>query len=63
MANFELNPAHWVPEGFQIIDGGPTRLPRTFYTPAVAPQRSHDAYCVAIVEPTQPPELEQQLRQ
>jgi hypothetical protein len=58
MTNFELNPARWVPEGFQIIDGGPTRLPCTFYTPAVAPQRSHDTYCVAIVEPPQLPDLE-----
>jgi hypothetical protein len=63
MANFELNLARWVPKGFQIIDGGPTRLPRTFYTPAVTPSHSQNAYCIAIVEPPQPPELEQQLRQ
>ena len=63
MATFELNPARWVPDGFQIIDGGPTRLPRTFYTAAVNPQRSHEAYCVAIVEPPQPPEEEQFWRQ
>jgi hypothetical protein len=63
MANFELNLARWVPEGFQTIDGGPTRLPCTFYTPAVAPSRSHNTYYIAIVEPPQPPELEQHLRQ
>jgi hypothetical protein len=59
MATFELDPGRWVPDGFQIIDGGATRLPRTFYSPAIPPQRRHDEYCIGIVEPPQPPEDEQ----
>ena len=37
MATFELDPARWFPIGHQIIDGGATRLPRTFYTPTTPP--------------------------
>jgi hypothetical protein len=54
MANFELDPARWVPLGHQIVDGGPTRLPRTFYTPAVVPAGRHGSYCVALIEPPPP---------
>jgi hypothetical protein len=54
MANFELDPAHWVPLGHQIVYGGPTRLPRTFYTPAMAPAVHHGSYCVAFIEPPPP---------
>jgi hypothetical protein len=54
MANFEIDPARWVPLGQQIVDGGPTRLPRTFYTPAVAPAVRHGSFCVAVIEPPPP---------
>ncbi|KAM0885808.1 hypothetical protein ACQ4PT_030071 [Festuca glaucescens] len=37
MANFEVDPARWLPLGHHIIDGGPTRLPRTFYNPSQDP--------------------------
>ena len=56
MANFALDPAPFVPPGFEIIDGGPRRLPRTFYSPAVAPDRQHEEYAIAIVEPAPLPE-------
>ncbi|KAM0852493.1 hypothetical protein ACQ4PT_051714 [Festuca glaucescens] len=54
MAVFELDPTPWLPLGHQIIDGGPTRLPRTYYTLAVPPPRRHDNYCVVHIEPPQP---------
>ena len=56
MANFELDPAPWTPAGHEIIDGGPTRLPRTFYSPAVAPPRRHGSWCVGMLMPPQPAE-------
>jgi hypothetical protein len=37
MANFEVDLARWLPLGHHIIDGGPTRLPRTFYNPSINP--------------------------
>jgi hypothetical protein len=37
MVNFEVDLAPWLPHGHQIIDGGPTRLPQTFYSPSVDP--------------------------
>jgi hypothetical protein len=37
MTNFEVDPTPWLPHGHQVIDGGPTRLPRTFYSPSVDP--------------------------
>jgi hypothetical protein len=37
MAAFELDPACWVSMGHHLVDGGPTRLPRTFYTPSEDP--------------------------
>ena len=51
-------PLQWVPEGFQVIDGGPTHLPRTFFTPTSAPPHKNKAYYIAIVEPSQHPEEE-----
>ncbi|CAM0956790.1 unnamed protein product [Alopecurus aequalis] len=54
MANFELDPLPWVPWGHQIIDGGPTRLPRTFCNPAQDPPELHLAFCFAMVEPAPP---------
>jgi hypothetical protein len=41
MANFELDPTPWLPWGHHIIDGGPTRLPRTFYFPSQDPPEQH----------------------
>jgi hypothetical protein len=56
MANFELDPAPWLPWGHHIIDGGPTRLPQTFYFPSQDPPEQHPEYCMAVIEPPQPPE-------
>jgi hypothetical protein len=58
MAVFELDPARWVPHGHQIEDGGPTRLPRTFYTPSEDPPQRYGNYVVAILEPA-PPQAEE----
>ncbi|KAM0881896.1 hypothetical protein ACQ4PT_032653 [Festuca glaucescens] len=54
MAVFEIDPTPWLPLGHQIIDGGPTCLPRAYYTPAVPPPCRHDNYCVAHIELPQP---------
>jgi hypothetical protein len=54
MAVFELDPTPWLPLGHQILDGGPARLPRTYYSPAVAPPHRHDNFCVAYIKPAQP---------
>ena len=62
MANYELDPVPWLPWGHQIIDGGPTRLPCTYYFPAHEPPRLHENYCVAILEPEQPLEEEDHRR-
>jgi hypothetical protein len=51
MAVFELDPTPWLTWGHQIIDGGDTRLPRSYYNPASDPPQLHQAFCVAIVEP------------
>ena len=56
MANFPLDPMDFLPHGFNIIDGGELRLPRTFFAPAVAPDRQHEEYAIAIVEPAPLPE-------
>ncbi|KAK1669893.1 hypothetical protein QYE76_058052 [Lolium multiflorum] len=57
MANYEVDPMLWLPHGHQIIDGGPTRLPRTFYSPSVDPPRRHDNICVAELLPPPPAPL------
>jgi hypothetical protein len=54
MANLVVDPARWVPLGMQIIDGGPNRLPRTFYNPSVMPPRHNDNVITTIMMP--PPE-------
>jgi hypothetical protein len=51
MANFELDPARWVPLGHQIVDRGPTRLPRTFYTPAIMPAIRHGSTVLLSLSP------------
>ncbi|KAM0846425.1 hypothetical protein ACQ4PT_055676 [Festuca glaucescens] len=58
MANFAMDPARWVPLGQQIIDGEPTRLPRTFYNLSVQPQRRNDNVITAILMPPPPKQLE-----
>uniref|UniRef100_A0ACD5VMQ6 Uncharacterized protein n=1 Tax=Avena sativa TaxID=4498 RepID=A0ACD5VMQ6_AVESA len=62
MANFEVEPERWLPWGHQIIDGGGTRLPRTYYYAAQDPLPQHQAWCVAIVEPKPPGALQEQWR-
>jgi hypothetical protein len=55
MANFELDPARWLPQGHQIIDGGAARLPRTFYNALVPPPRCHSNICTAVLILPLPP--------
>ena len=56
MANFPLDPMEFAPPGFEVIEGGPLRLPRSFFSPAVAPDRQHEDYAIAIVESAPLPE-------
>jgi hypothetical protein len=63
MGNFEVDPLPWLPWGHQIIDGGPTRLPRTFYYAAQDPPQQHLNYCIATVHPPPPPQGEEFLRE
>jgi len=63
MANFPLDPTRWILEGHQIIDGGPTRLPRTYYTPSVVPPHRHDHICIAELMPPPPQQQEDLWRQ
>jgi hypothetical protein len=58
MANFEVDPAPWVPWGHQVIDGGPTRLPRSFYYATQDPLQQHQSDCIGIVHPPPPPNLQ-----
>ena len=58
MAVYEIDPEPWLPQGQQIIDGGPTRFPRTYYTPVVHPPCRHEAFYVAHLLPEQPLEEE-----
>jgi hypothetical protein len=53
MAAYEIDPTSWVPNGQQVLDGGPAHLPRTFYTPSETPPRRHDSFYIAYVEPQQ----------
>ncbi|KAK1611422.1 hypothetical protein QYE76_035095 [Lolium multiflorum] len=55
MAVFEVDPTPWLPWGHQIIDGGPTRLPRTYYNASQDPPPQHRSFCVAMVDPPPPP--------
>ena len=40
MAVYEIDPFRFIPAGFDIVDGGADRLPRTYYTPAIPPPRA-----------------------
>ncbi|KQJ81904.1 hypothetical protein BRADI_5g03715v3 [Brachypodium distachyon] len=55
-ANFDLDPAPYVPRGMAIEDGGPFCLQRTFVTLAGALARRHESYLIAMVEPPLPTE-------
>jgi hypothetical protein len=55
MAVFEVDPTPWLPWGHQVIDGGPTRLPRTYYNAPHDPLEQHQDFCIAVVEPAPPP--------
>jgi hypothetical protein len=55
MAVFELDPTPWLPWGHQVIDGGVTRLPRSYYNPQNDPPQQHQSYCIAVVEPAPHP--------
>jgi hypothetical protein len=44
-----------LPLGHQIIDGGGARLPCSYYNPPNDPPQQHQAYCIAVVDPTPPP--------
>ena len=46
----------YVPPGFEIIYGGPLRLPRTFFAPTAMPGRRHEEYAIGIIEPAPLPE-------
>jgi hypothetical protein len=56
MAVFEVDPTPWLPWGHHVIDGGDTRLPRSYYYAPQEPLQCHQAYCIAIVEPAPPPQ-------
>ncbi|KAM0895253.1 hypothetical protein ACQ4PT_023971 [Festuca glaucescens] len=55
MAVFEVDPLPWLPWGHQVIDGGPTRLPRTYYYATEDPLSQHHSYCIAVMDPAPPP--------
>jgi hypothetical protein len=55
MAVFEVDPTPWLPWGHQIIDGGPMRLPRTYYNAAQDPPPQRRSFCVAMVDAPPPP--------
>jgi hypothetical protein len=54
MAVFEVDLLSWLPRGHQIIDGGPTRLPRTYYYASQDPPAMHQDHCIALLEPPPP---------
>jgi hypothetical protein len=54
LGHFEVDPARWLSLGHNIIDGGPTRLPRTFYNRSVNPHVRHGNILVAVLEPAPP---------
>lgn len=63
MVVYAIDPHHFIPAGYDIIDGGEDRLLHTFYTPAIPPPRAHEQYMVAIVEPLPPAHLVRVRRQ
>jgi hypothetical protein len=56
MENFEVDPLPWLPWGHQIIEGGTTMLPRTFYYTVQDPPQQHQSFCIATVDPPPPPQ-------
>ncbi|KAM0894957.1 hypothetical protein ACQ4PT_024153 [Festuca glaucescens] len=59
MVVFEVDPLPWLPWGHQIIDGGPTRLSRTYYYAAQDPPVLHQSFCIATVDPPPQPQGEE----
>ena len=57
MAVYALAPRHFLPAGYDIIDDGGDRLPRTYFTSQQPPPRMHEQFMVAIVEPVPPTHL------
>uniref|UniRef100_A0ACD5ZVU5 Uncharacterized protein n=1 Tax=Avena sativa TaxID=4498 RepID=A0ACD5ZVU5_AVESA len=57
MVVFEVDPTPWLPWGHQVINGGGTRLPGTYYNSTQDPPARHKSYCIAMVEPTPPPQI------
>lgn len=57
MAVYTIDLHRFLPAGYDIIDGGDDRLPRTYYTLAIPPPRFDEQYMVAIVEPLPPVHL------
>jgi hypothetical protein len=55
MAVLEVDPTPWLPWGHELIDGGPTRLPRTYYYASQDPPPRHLDHCIALVDPPPPP--------
>ncbi|KAM0867046.1 hypothetical protein ACQ4PT_042252 [Festuca glaucescens] len=55
MVVFEVDPLPWLPWGHQVIDGGPTRLPRTYYYATEDPLSQHHSYCIAVMDLAPPP--------
>ncbi|KAF2910201.1 hypothetical protein DAI22_11g083900 [Oryza sativa Japonica Group] len=50
MANIVLNPGRFLEAGQHVQDGSPNRLPRADIT-VPAPQKQHEAYMLAEIEP------------
>ncbi|KAM0910334.1 hypothetical protein ACQ4PT_014228 [Festuca glaucescens] len=63
MASFEVDPLPWLPWGHQVIDGGPTRLPRSFYFAPQDPPSLHQDYCIALLDTPPPPAAEAMWRE
>ena len=57
MAVYAIDPHRFLPAGFDVVDGGEDRLPRTYYSPVVPLPRRHKQFMVAIVEPLPPAHL------
>src|ERR1041385_1260251 len=63
MAIYKVDPHRFLPAGHVIVDGGPTRLPRTFVTAGRRPERRHEEYVVAEVMSPPLPEQMGQVRE
>lgn len=50
MANFDLNPTRFLPQGFLIIDGRPGRSQRIYAHLSGPVRRRHEEYAIAVVD-------------